>query len=572
MRLTSFLTIIPSIILLPCVLSCGKTPATPSGKDDPTPVVETTMKGSFDSKWNRYSEGQIHKGQTDEKFIEKEWKDTLWLGDRAHKQLILWTEEKPVRGISVDVSDLNSGGSQISASNISVRYEKYVTGDEHTATCGKASSRVSVKIADALTEAPVTGFTATDPLKLWLTVNIPSNAVPGLYTGKIEIRKNKEVLDTYNLSFLIVNRVLPDVSEWKFYLDIWQFPFQLPALCKKSGKSVEPFGEDYFKLVKPFYTILADAGQKAITTYIKDGAFGRGQTMVDWKLNKSGGWEFDFTKFDAYVDFMMNLGIDKQIDCFSLYGWDLSIGYLDMNDGQSKRVSYDINDEQYAKIWNKFLLEFKAHLTAKGWFDKTVLYMDEIPEPQLNTLVSLIKANDPDWKIGSAGSWYAYTLTEQLYEQAPIISCTDKSGAQRVLFYTSCSQEYPNNYVTKDNSLAEMSYMAWYALANGYDGFLRWAFDYWYNADPMNAQDGSNAAGDNHFIYRSSNDFSTCTPIASTRLEILRDGIQNYEKAMILGKNKFSEVTGLFRYSEHPDAEKAVSKAEKLLKQLSVTQ
>ena len=35
-------------------------------------------------------------------------------------------------------------------------------------------------------------------------------------------------------------------------------------------------------MVKPFYLLLADAGQKCITTYIKDGAFRDGQSMVKW--------------------------------------------------------------------------------------------------------------------------------------------------------------------------------------------------------------------------------------------------------------------------------------------------
>ena len=31
------------------------------------------------------------------------------------------------------------------------------------------------------------------------------------------------------------------------------------------------------------------------------------------------------------------------------------------------------------------------------------------------------------------------------------------------------------------------------ALAKGFDGYLRWAYDYWTQSDPTSAQDGSNA-------------------------------------------------------------------------------
>lgn len=48
-------------------------------------------------------------------------------------------------------------------------------------------------------------------------------------------------------------------------------------------------------MMKPFYQLLADAGQKVITTYIKDGAFNSGQTMVKWSKNSSDEWIFDYT-------------------------------------------------------------------------------------------------------------------------------------------------------------------------------------------------------------------------------------------------------------------------------------
>ena len=571
MRLISFkLTgLFLSLAITPIVMSaCGKTPVEPQPEPE-KPVVEVVMGGSFDSTWNRYSEGTQHPGQQSEAKVSKCWSDTLWQGDRAHKQLILWAKGKAVKNIKVNVSDLKGQSMNVSASNITVRYSTYVVGDDRTCSCGGAVDRKSVSIADALSETPVSGFTSSEPLKLWITVNVPDNTVPGKYEGKIEIARGNDVLDTFTLSFLVVNHKLPAVADWKYHLDIWQFPFQLVSLCKKGGNAVEPFSDDYYKLEKPFYSMLADAGQRSITTYIKDGAFNGGQTMVDWRRKANGDWEFDYTKFDSFVSFMMGLGIDAQINCFSPAGWNDTVRYLDLSDNQTKKLSLTIGDGAYNEVWNCFLDSFKEHLTAKGWFDKAVLYLDEVPEFQLQAIVDMVKKHDPSWKIGVAGNWYSYDLTTKLFEHSPIISCTDKSGAQRVTFYTSCSQTYPNNYVTSDNSPVELIYMSWYALANGYDGYLRWAYDYWTNPDPMNAQDGSNAAGDFHFIYRSSNDFSTCVPLSSARFELLREGIQDYEKALILGKDKFTGVFGYFRYNTKPDSRKAVNKAETMLKKYS---
>lgn len=570
MKLVSFRWLIFATIFVSyniLVQSCNAT--TPIVGPD-VPEDKEVLSGSFESKWKRYSENQKHKGQENKQLREKEWRDTLWKGDRAHKQLVLWATDKPVRGISIDVTDLKCGESLIPASNISMRYESYVTGDKVATDCGNARDRSSVRIADALGDSPVTGVTSSDPMKLWITADIPADIPSGLYSGALHVKRGNEILDTYNLSFLISEYVLPETDKWKFHLDIWQFPFQLAKLCKKNGVAVEPFSKDYFTLVEPFYRKLADAGQKSITAYIKDGAFQQGQTMVDWTKRADGGWSFDYTKFDSFVEFMMGLGINKQINCFSMLGWDTSIGYLDMTDGKTKRFSADINDESFSKIWNVFLNSFKQHLIEKGWFEKTVIYMDEANENQMRTIVNIICSNDDRWKIGSAGSWYPSDLSSRLYEQSPIISSDEKSKADRVTFYTSCSQKHPNNYVTQDSSPAEMSFMSWYAMANGYSGYTRWAYDYWTNTDPLNAQDGSNAAGDFHFVYRSTNDFKTCAVLSSLRFELLRDGVVDYEKVQILGVNNFSSVMGLFKKYEGVDYERAVQQAESLVKKLSV--
>lgn len=558
-----------ALLALPLIISCEKTPST---EPDPVEPLGVALTGSFESKWKRYSVDQRHEGQTDEERIQKEWKDTLWLGDRAHRQLMLWAKDKALSNVSVEVTDLSSGESMLPSSCISVRWSTYVIGDAAPALCRKATSRTSVKIADALSTTPETKVTAGDPLKLWLTANIPSDAVPGLYSGKVNVYKETKLLESFDISFLVVNHVLPDVSQWRYHLDIWQFPFQLTTLCKKDGKKITPFSDDYYKLVGPFYEVLADAGQKAITAYIKDGALNRGQTMVDWKLTTSGGWEFDYTKFDSFVQFMMDLGIDEQINCHSLYGWNIGFGYTDLNDGKEKRMSLELGDEQFEKIWSVFLLDFEKHLRAKGWFEKAVLYMDELPADDLAYLIDFIEANNPEWKINAVGNRYDESITEHLFMYVVALGGSRKSAAERTCYYVACEPLYPNSFVTKKNTLSEMNYFAWYALANDYEGFLRWAYDYWGNTDPKNAQDGDNAAGDKHFIYRSSNDFATCVPVSTPRLELLREGIQDYEKVMILGKDRFSSVLSQFTYQEHPKSDKLVGRAEALLKELSVTE
>jgi hypothetical protein len=62
---------------------------------------------------------------------------------------------------------------------------------------------------------------------------------------------------------------------------------------------------------------------------------------------------------------------------------------------------------------------------------------------------------------------------------------------------------------------------------------LRWAYDDWLDAEPYEMRIGSHTSGDFCLIYRSSNDkdMKFCSSI---RLGLIRDGIQDYEKLLIL--------------------------------------
>lgn len=113
-----------------------------------------------------------------------------------------------------------------------------------------------------------------------------------------------------------------------------------------------------------------------------------------------------------------------------------------------------------------------------------------------------------------------------------------------------------------------MTWMAWYAKAKGLNGYLRWAFDYWTKIDPANIQDGSNAAGDFSMIYRNGNSPSAI-PVSSIRLELLRKGIQDYEKLRILANSEMNIVVQKFTTISGSNAENVVKEAEKLLKEVS---
>ena len=100
-------------------------------------------------------------------------------------------------------------------------------------------------------------------------------------------------------------------------------------------------------------------------------------------------------------------------------------------------------------------------------------------------------------------------------------------------FYTSCAHPRPNSFVAAHADPADTAVLAWHALQRRLDGYLRWAFDNWRSSDPLDVREGAYTAGDFSLVYRSSND-RNMTVVPSIRSELLRDGIEDFEKVQVL--------------------------------------
>lgn len=496
-------------------------------------VGAQTFQGSFEEKFRRYSKGDSYTGS-----VSSVWKAVAWKGERIHGQIILWSGQT-IEGMTYRVSNLVNGVEQINADQIQLRFGKYVKGDRQSRGCGKYGTRNGyVEIADALSETQTQTLSPQDPIKMWVTIDVPGATKAGSYHGTIKVSGGSATL-TFTLKLEVVDRVLPPVADWDFHLDLWQFPKQVLDHYNSANatNTIALWSPQHYALLEPSYRKLADMGQKVITTYIKGGSLGA-PSMVTWTLRNDGIWSYDFSVFDHHVNTLKSWGITKQISCFSPVGWnENAIPYFDEATGSDKEMKAPIGSAIYNKRWSHFLTAFKKHLEGKGWFEQTVLYLDEVSEEKLKAVASMVHGNHADWKLGIA---YAKGLSRaskaNFYDLSGILEDASNEGIaddKISTFYTSCTQTRPNNYITPENNPAEMTWMGWHALSRNYDGYLRWAFDYWRRNEPFDARDGAHTAGDFSMIYRNANS-SPMTYSSSIRMEMLREGIQDYEKVKIL--------------------------------------
>lgn len=155
--------------------------------------------------------------------------------------------------------------------------------------------------------------------------------------------------------------------------------------------------------------MLADAGQKIITATLTHKPW-NGQTedyfdtMVTWMKRADGTWAFDYTIFDRWVEFMMSVGIDKQINCYSMVPWELSFQYYDQATNSLQFVKTAPGDAAYEEMWGAMLASFSKHLKEKGWFDICAIAMDERPMEVMQKTLKVIRKADPDFKVSLPGT------------------------------------------------------------------------------------------------------------------------------------------------------------------------
>ena len=508
----------------------------PSSADEAATPMPAEFSASFESEFQWFNRDRLPRFSG-----VSALRSAAWRGERIQRQILV-AGRGSQDALSVDAGDLRSSrGGAIPASAVSFRYPHFVIGDIEARGCGAYPERFqAAHLADALAGEPPRRLPRSYPSMIWMAIDVPDEAHSGNYAGTVTISSRSGDVSILDIALEVQPWSVPPVSERRFHLDLWQFPVSMLDRYNDAHprRRIDPWSEEHYRLLEPFYRYLAWLGQRAVTTYIKDGAQGA-PSMIRWiALDNGERWQFDYAAFDRHVERLAGWGIDSQISAFSPVGWNNSeIPFWDEASDEQKVFNAPLGSQTYNALWNLFLTDFKSHLIEKGWFEKTVLYMDEVPQDEMEAAIGLIRYNDANWKIGLAyGHAPDDRVIRSLYDVSGYYESEIDVGTydhQLTTFYTSCTLTRPNNYVAANANPADMAAMPWYAMARGHDGYLRWAFDHWTLHEPLDLRDGSHTAGDFSFVYRSSND-ANMTVVPSVRSELLHDGIEDFEKLIVL--------------------------------------
>jgi hypothetical protein len=485
---------------------------------------------SFVSIDKRYAKSEVP-------FVKKQQscEMTGWKGEKLSAQLLLWSAAGAEQ-IQYTFGDFTSSGNTLPAGIAQARFVRYVITDEFGPGCGyrKPEDFPASLSADMLDNLKSFDVPAKTVRPVWLTIEIPRDAQAGVYNGKVKVSAKGEKVQEFDIVLNIQDKVLPPAGEWVYHLDLWQHP---SAVAR--AQNLELWSDKHFAAMKPLMKMLADAGQKVITANInKDPwnvqTFDPYADMIIWTKNKNGTWSYDYTVFDRWITFMMELGIDKMINCYSMIPWNNELNYNDAATGKTVTVKADPGTQVFEEMWGPFLADFTKHLKQKGWLAKTNIAMDERSPEEMEATIKFLQKVAPELGISLADTHKSYKMYPFIKElsvaaDAKVDSADIAMRRERGLittYYVCCSDKFPNMFTFSDP--AESVYSAWYALAADYDGFLRWAYNSWVENPLTDSRFRTWPAGDTYIVYPEAR--------SSIRFERLVEGIQDVEKIRILRK------------------------------------
>ena len=234
----------------------------------------------------------------------------------------------------------------------------------------------------------------------------------------------------------------------------------------------------------------------------------------------------------------MDLGINKQISCFSMVPWGNEFYYFDEAKNKEVKIVTPPGTKEYEDLWIPFLKDFSKHLDKKGWNSITRIAMDERAPKEMKAMFAMLNKHAPEFGASFADNHKSYKLyPNQLKDLSVAFGATidaedlvlRKHNGYISTHYVCCSDGFPNVFTFSPP--VEGVFIGWYTIAADFDGFLRWAYNSWVENPLQDSRFRTWPAGDTYLVYPNAR--------SSIRFETLKEGIQDAEKIRIL-RDEFS--------------------------------
>ena len=391
---------------------------------------------------------------------------------------------------------------------------------------------------------------------VWVEINVPRDMAAGKYDFTVDFDGGENGSSSSSLEIEVIDAILPDED---IYFTQW-----FHADCLANYYNVEVWSERHWEIVENFAKTARKNGINMLLTPVftppLDTAVGgeRRTTQLVGVEVVDGGYKFDFTLLDRWVDMLNRCGIEyiEISHPFTQWGAKHAPKIMATVDGEYKKIfgwETDAHSKEYAGFLRAFLTELLAHMKARGDDKRCFFHVSDEPhagdEDNYRESKAIVANLLKDYTIMDALSkieFYEMGIIDHPIPSNSKITPFLEAKIPGLWTYYCVSQplEVSNRYQSMPNwrNRSIGMQMFKYNIA----GFLHWGYNFYnnqYSGDPINPfyEQGSDYAfpgGDSFSVYPAMDG----SALESPRLVVFYEGLQDI-KAMKLAESLTSHET-----------------------------
>jgi hypothetical protein len=376
---------------------------------------------------------------------------------------------------------------------------------------------------------------------VWVSVFTPVDSRSGIYRGLVEIDAGKQKL---KLPFYVEVFAASVPKEQKLWVTNWLwFDHDLMAKHYPQLKS-DP--DRYWRVLENIGRTMAEYKQNVVFVPVR--------TLAKAQL-ADGGIQYDFGLVDRWIEIFGKAGMARMIEGGHLCG-RLGGGYdspyvipTDLaENGLVVRKDLPADDPRAEQNLRDFLRQLRAHLKEKGLLGRYVQHVHDEPHgaemPIYRRFVHIVSEELPGVPTLDAISLLEDISAQEettiwvpklgtFDERLDAIAAHKARGGQS--WYYICLDprgKYLNRFI--DYPTLKVRLLPWVNYRYGLTGYLHWGGNFWTDRPFENLQPDWGGgfflpAGDDAIVYP---DPEHDGVFVSERLEVMREGIEDYELLM----------------------------------------
>lgn len=232
-----------------------------------------------------------------------------------------------ITGLSAAIGDLSSDDGSIPADAMNVRYAT------SWGPLGGGPPGLDVLLEAAPDEVPVRGERAL--AGVWVTVSVPADAAPGVYRGELSIEVDGASSQAVPVELTVADWRAPDSVEWRTWIEMMQSPDTLAM-----EYDLPLWSDEHWDMIARSFQLMRPTGSRVVyVPLLRETNQGNEQSMVRWIRQEDGTFKQDYAVMEKYLDLAQEHLGDLELVVF--YAWDAYLVLSFRNESYVERPTVD---------------------------------------------------------------------------------------------------------------------------------------------------------------------------------------------------------------------------------------